>query len=153
MAAAVTWALLLPAAAWAASARPPGGVAGVFAFATYRAGSVVCHQRPERSFVTRGAAWPVCARCTGIYFGAALAALAWVAASRRRAWSAGRARVWLALAAVPSLATLIFEWTTGQMPGDGMRAAAGLPIGVAVMLVIARAGERDTPPAMGAARP
>lgn len=29
-----------------------------------------CHRRPERSFFFRGHQFPVCARCTGIYFAA-----------------------------------------------------------------------------------
>lgn len=143
-AAAVTWALLLPVAAYAAGTGSPG--ARLVAVGVYGAGSAVCHQRPERSFVSWGAAWPVCARCTGIYAGAAIAAAAWIgAARRRRAMSAARARVWLVAAVLPSLVTLVAEWSTGQMPSHAIRAAAGLPMGAAVMLVIARAGERDVP--------
>jgi len=28
-----------------------------------------CHRRPDRSFFWRGKQFPVCARCTGVYFG------------------------------------------------------------------------------------
>ena len=36
-------------------------------------GHFICHQRPERSFFIGGQQLPVCARCTGLYLGAALA--------------------------------------------------------------------------------
>ena len=77
----VAWAVLLPAAAFAAS-RPSGAWTGeyVLALAVYRLGSLLCHQRAERSFALFGAQLPVCARCAGIYAGAALtmvAARAW----------------------------------------------------------------------------
>ena len=38
----------------------------------YAAGSFICHQRPERSFHIDAAQLPVCARCLGIYAGAAI---------------------------------------------------------------------------------
>src|SRR3954465_2024069 len=37
-------------------------------------GHFICHQRPERTFFVHGQQMPVCARCTGLYLGAALAA-------------------------------------------------------------------------------
>ena len=46
------------------------------ASAVYVAGAVVCHQKAERSFSLAGQPLPVCARCTGIYVGAALTVLA-----------------------------------------------------------------------------
>jgi hypothetical protein len=46
----------------------------------------------------------------------------------------------LALAVVPTLLTLVYEWSTGDMPSHAIRAAAGVPIGVAVAwLVVAAA--------------
>ena len=37
----------------------------VFTLSAYQAGSLVCHQRPERSFHLAGVQLPVCARCFG----------------------------------------------------------------------------------------
>ncbi len=45
------------------------------AFALHRAFSLICHQRPDRSFWIFGAPVAVCARCLGIYLGAALGLL------------------------------------------------------------------------------
>src|SRR5438128_2972039 len=70
----ITWVAVLPLAAFAAS-HPHGSEAGrVLAFVVYGAGSFVCHQLPDRSFQLWAVPMPVCARCTGIYVGAALAA-------------------------------------------------------------------------------
>ena len=41
----------------------------------YIAGALICHQRPERSFHVWGVQWPVCARCLGLYAGAAIGAV------------------------------------------------------------------------------
>jgi len=43
----------------------------VLGFALHRGFSLVCHQRPERSFWLFGAPVAVCARCLGTYVGAA----------------------------------------------------------------------------------
>lgn len=43
-------------------------------------GYAVCHQWPEHSFAAAGQPFPLCARCTGTYFGAVLTlAFAWMA--------------------------------------------------------------------------
>jgi uncharacterized membrane protein len=109
----------------------------------YGAGSVVCHQLPARSFHAWDAQWPVCARCTGIYIGAAVTAATYVVSgfSRANVVSAGtvtswRARVLLAVAALPTALTLVYEWTTGITPSNTMRALAGAPIGAAVAFVV-----------------
>ena len=55
-----------------------------------------------------------------------------------REWShsARHYRYCLALAALPTAVTLVLEWTTGQTPSNVIRAAAGLPLGIAVVIVI-----------------
>ncbi len=65
-------------------------IAAAFAFphamlaAARAVGYSVCHQWPEHSLAVGGAAFPLCARCTGTYFGA-LAVLGF-------AWATGRAK-------------------------------------------------------------
>src|SRR6188474_1382603 len=75
VAATVTWALLLPFVPFVAS-RPhatPFGAALIIA--AYAIGGAICHQLPERSYHLWAAQMPVCARCAGIYAGAAVAAI------------------------------------------------------------------------------
>jgi uncharacterized membrane protein len=145
-AAAVLWALALPLAALAA-ARSDSSIstANVLALAIYEVGSLICHQRPERSFYLGSAILPVCARCTGIYVGAALAAAMAIArielgsVSRTpRPASSSRARLFLAVAAAPVLVTLAYEWITGRTPSNEVRAMSGACIGAAVAWVLIR---------------
>src|SRR5436190_8573826 len=104
--AAIVWAAIIVfAPALVDAARTGGRAASAVAFAIYTGCSAICHQRPERSFQLFGHQMPVCARCTGIYAGAALAAIALAVASVRvrSRWPA----VSIAFAAtLPSLSTL-----------------------------------------------
>ncbi len=145
LAGALVWAPLIPLAAFAA-ARPEG-VPAVYGFAlvVYSIGRVVCHQLPVRSFHLWGAALPVCARCTGIYAGAAIVACAALVASNGPGApgampSAATARRVLIAALIPTALTLAYEWTTGAMPANWIRALAGFPIGAAAAWLIASAG-------------
>ena len=52
-----------------------------------------------------------------------------------------RARAILAVAAAPSLATLVYEWATRHAPSNAIRFAAGLPIGIAVAWLLVAASE------------
>ena len=90
-AAAVLWACALPAAA-ATAAWAPAGVPAHVTRAMYAAGRIICHQRPERSFHLGATALPVCARCLGLYAGAAVVALLMLGADAPRR-AAGTARV------------------------------------------------------------
>ena len=135
------WVAALPLAAFAASRPSAPSVAYAFALSVYAIGHVVCHQLPLRSFHLWSASLPVCARCTGIYFGAAVTAIALslirgFPAEARRAKAGGRARLMLLVAFVPTAATLLFEWSTGVMPANWIRALAGLPLGAAVAWAI-----------------
>lgn len=135
--AALVWAASLPLAAFAVSHAGAASALSAIGFLVYAVGSVVCHQLPQRSFHLWATQLPVCARCTGLYAGAALAAVAAApAAARRIVDSASRVRWLLLLAAVPTLASLAFEWTTGVMPSNVIRAACGLPLGAAISWVL-----------------
>ena len=139
IAATIAWAVLLVAATFLASRAHASPIASGVILAVYAIGGFVCHQLPERSYRLWSAQLPVCARCAGIYFGAVLGA---VAALALRA-NARRARIVLALAVAPTLVTLVYEWTTGDMPSHAIRAAAGVPIGLVVAwLVVAAADNR-----------
>ena len=133
-AAVATWAIALPLAAFAASRTEAPAPVYAFALVVYSLAGVVCHQLPERSFHLWSAQMPVCARCTGIYAGAALAALAgparWIGGTTQRVRAA------LALAAAPTAATLVFEWATGGMPPGWVRALAGALLGAIVVRVV-----------------
>jgi hypothetical protein len=51
-------------------------------------------------------------------------------------------RAVLAIAALPTVATLVFEWTTGQTPSNSVRALAGLPLGAAVSWIVVASAAR-----------
>jgi len=143
--ASVTWLVALPLAAFASSRPHPATPVYLLSFGTYLVGSLLCHQRPERSFFLWGSQMPVCARCTGIYAGAAIAALALPVVARLKAsrlrspakrgtfhW----ARMLLIVSIVPAAATLGYEWTTGHTPANWIRAVSGLPIGAVVAWIV-----------------
>src|SRR5206468_12461164 len=114
------------------------------ALAVFLAAGVVCHQLPSRTFQLWSHPMPVCARCTGIYIGAALAVIAAFVSRRvedrsgaQMAPDAARRRVMIA--ALPTLATIAFEWTTGTAPSNVVRAVAGVALGGTIAWVIASA--------------
>jgi uncharacterized membrane protein len=140
----ITWALALPLATFLASRADPSRVMSVVALAVYGAGSVVCHQLPDRTFHVWSAQMPVCARCAGIYAGAAIAAAALMVGRAARTGAAVRfppdvLRPGLLIAALPTLATVVFEWSSGHTPSNGVRALAGIPLGFAVAWAIGSA--------------
>ena len=140
-------------------AHDTGGRAVTTAAAgTYLVGSVICHQRPDRSFRLWGVQMPVCARCAGLYLGAVVGALlagAGVSIQRgadsvgeyrirdtERGGSRGIAemaspalRVIVLAAAVPTGVTWLGE-AVGWLPiAGGVRAVAAVPLGAAVTWV------------------
>ena len=148
VAASVAWAAALPSAALVAGPfQAPGpSVLSLLALATYAVGSLVCHQRPDRSFQLFAVQMPVCARCVGIYVGAAGAAVALafrgfgslgiVRTPARGAIPFGRMRTVLLASALPMAATMGYELVTGDAPGNWVRAVSGLPVGASVAWVV-----------------
>lgn len=140
-AASVAWVALLAIAPAVAARASSGTLAYVLAAPAYLIGAVLCHQLPERSFHFGAAQWPVCARCAGIYGGAALgllfSAVAPLGATETAA--VARARAVIVAAALPSAATLLYEWVTGIAPANATRAAAGALLGAIVAWVGAAA--------------
>ncbi len=136
---AVSWAVAIPLAAFAASRQAASASAYGFALAVYSIGRVVCHQLPARSFHLWMTSLPVCARCAGIYAGAAATSMPLAFGTRRGAADSPRnadTRSLLLLALVPTAVTLVYEWTTGDMPSHWVRAGAGVPLGAAVAWAI-----------------
>ena len=137
VAASLIWPLILTAAVWDRVAT--GG--SISSQAIYFACSRICHQRPERSFYTAGIKWPVCGRCSGLYFSAPVGAVAAMIARRRRSptESANHRtdRRWLILSSLPTVVTLALEWS-GAPVTTLARALAALPLGAAIAFVIVR---------------
>ena len=141
--AALAWAVLLVAVPFVASRSHATSLGTAIVVAVYGIGSFVCHQLPERSWRLWTAQMPVCARCSGIYGGAAAASVLLLAGRIRGSVQTHRARIALALAALPSLGTLVYEWTTGVVPSNALRLAAGIPIGVVVAWLVVSAAENQ----------
>jgi uncharacterized membrane protein len=154
--AALAWTVLLVAVPFIASRSHATPLGTAIVIAVYAIGSFVCHQLPERSWRLWTAQMPVCARCAGIYGGAAFAAL--TAAARgfqpsvdvqvdgRRSparLALRRRRLAVVAAALPSVATLVYEWATGITPSNALRFAAGIPIGVVVAWLVVSAAENQ----------
>jgi uncharacterized membrane protein len=134
-------ALALGAAIWAllivlgpALSATSGAVTGVI----YTVGAFVCHQRPERSFHWGGAQLPVCARCAGLYLGAAIGACVWAWAGRRSLLTVARTAALrlVAIAGLPTAITVATAWVGVMDPPNAWRAALALPLGAAAGLVV-----------------
>jgi uncharacterized membrane protein len=105
----------------------------------YALGGVICHQRPERSFRCSGVQVPVCARCEGLYLAAPFG-IAGLMVVRRRCKRVIRSRStwrWMILAASSlTVVTLMWEWTTGEVTSNVVRAIAGGVLGAAVAAAV-----------------
>ena len=153
---AVLWAAMLPLAPLVMHAAPSSGAVVVgLATIPYVAGSLVCHQRPDRSFAIGAVVWPVCGRCAGLYLSAGLGVV--LLLGRRAAgltaagWRDGSShvRAWRTLLVLASLPTAV-SWAVEQAgwwaPGSLTRAAFALPLGGAIGVLIASVA-RGTGPA------
>jgi len=130
--AAIAWPLVAGAALWT---RAESSTEPAWTTLVYAAASRVCHQRPERSFHSHDVAWPVCARCSGLYLSAPFAALA---AFMRRSPGESRLRPiqLVALAAIPTALTLFWEWGGLGTPSNLIRFASAVPLGAAIAFVL-----------------
>ena len=131
--------LALAASAWVALLVMAPALPPFLAAVVYAVGSHICHQRPERSFHVNLAQLPVCARCTGIYVGAAIGAWLAIGSGVHRRVAGHSLRALLVCAAVPTAVTLVAEWSGAWAGSNPVRAAAGMPLGGAVALVVAQA--------------
>lgn len=100
----------------------------------YALASFVCHQLPARSFHYGLVQLPVCARCTGIYTGAAIGSVLF-AINMPRIAALSRRAVLLASSA-PVAITVALEWAGAWAPGNVIRAVTGLILGVAAAFVV-----------------
>ena len=143
--AAIGWALALvgaPYGATHATHREPGFVASA---AVYGFSSIICHQRRDRTFLAWGAQLPVCARCTGLYGGAAAGALLAALLADHRRWGRLRTqsieslrawRIGLVLAAVPTVVTILLEQTWIAHVSNWARALTSAPLGAVVAWIV-----------------
>jgi hypothetical protein len=147
---ALLWPAAMVSAARIAALPDQGAAAYLLSAAVYVSGSLLCHQRPERSFHLWGAQFPVCARCTGIYIGAAMGVLASLFRLKPDTTKAvvgsglsrtsRDARTTLLAASFPTALTLVYEWTTGITPANWIRALSGVVLGAAAAIVVMHAG-------------
>ena len=108
---------------------------GAFTFLIFLFFSPVCHQDPERSFWILGTPIAVCARCLGIYLGAA--AGAWIPAPRRMLLSG------LTLFAALNLADVLTEAAAWHGNWKLTRLLLGALLGMAAGSLVANAMQRE----------
>jgi uncharacterized membrane protein len=147
--ASMTWLAAVFAAPLVSSQTSAGATASA---AVYLAGSLVCHQQPDRSFHYGGSQLPVCARCVGLYIGGFAGAVGWALLSRSsrvpRQWidrltSISLVRATLAVAAVPTLLSVALG-ATGMWDGsNGIRALLALPLGAAIGATVTAVAAAD----------
>ena len=134
--------MALAACAWLAllmfAPLLPLPLAGV----AYLAGSLICHQLPERSFHIGAAQLPVCARCLGIYLGLGVLLMFRVLRSNAPGSTVLGSRVVLLAGAVPTVMTVALEWLGIWEPSNPVRALSGVPLGAAIAFVVVDAAAK-----------
>ena len=116
-AATLLWLFALVVAPYLATHGNPGRVGAWASAGVYLAGAILCHQQPARTFHAWGTQLPVCARCLGLYGGAALGATAVVGAR------SPACRPWGATTSA-DLAEHVEEGAAGCRRTDGRNGAA-----------------------------
>ena len=132
---ALLWTVTLFAAPFALQGSPALATAATL---VYHGASLICHQRPERSFHLAGVQLPVCARCLGLYVSGAAAALAACAGWQRQVRVPGATRTMLVVAAIPTALTVAVEFAGLLHPSNTIRAMAAIPLGAAAGWIFVR---------------
>lgn len=113
----------------------------------YTAGSVVCHQLPERSFYWGQWQFPVCSRCTGLYLSGLIGLAAWIAVRKWRGLPLRiDPRVAIAILVAASLPTLLSVTTAaaGMWDASNMgRALLAIPLGATAGALVAAVATKD----------
>ena len=112
-------------------------------------GSVICHQRPDRSFFWGIHQFPVCARCTGLYLSAAIGVATWAVIKVTERGCASRAvdprsaRTMFIAAAMPTLIS-VATGTIGVWDGSNItRAMLAVPLGITAGVIVAAVATKD----------
>jgi uncharacterized membrane protein len=118
----------------------------------FAVGSVICHQRPDRSFFLDGQQLPVCARCTGLYLSGAIGLLAWLIWRRWKlapgsasglAVDPRAAKIAFVLAAMPTALSLA-AGALGVWDGSNVtRAVLAIPLGASAGAIVAAVAAKD----------
>jgi len=114
----------------------------------FSAGSLICHQLPERSFFVDGYQFPVCARCTGLYLSGAAGVAGWLALKITRRWRAlpfdpDLAKRLLLISAVPT-AVSFATGVLGVWDGSNVtRAMLAIPLGASAGAMVAAVATKD----------
>jgi uncharacterized membrane protein len=114
----------------------------------YAAGSVICHQLPDRSFFLDGRQLPVCARCAGLYLSGASGFLGWCAWKIARGWRpvsvTPRTAIQSTLLAALPTAISVAAGAIGIWDGSNVtRALLALPLGATAGGVVASVLTKD----------
>ena len=135
------WALGAASVVWlaalaAAAARPVAPLALLYDLIVALSAQI-CHQQPDRSFHWDAVAWPVCARCLGLYAAAPAGAAAALLPRMARAFVPRRVTcLLLSVAGIPTVLTWVAEHAFGMPMSNAWRFAAALPLGGAVAWVL-----------------
>ena len=139
---AVAWAAAVPLSSRVRAEVGGDSIAAALAGIPHAIGSFVCHQRRDRSFITRGVQWPVCGRCSGLYLSAAVAVVAIALGGRALVPSplsaSGVWRTTILIAAVPTLLSWGVERVGWWLPTSTTRAWIAVPLGATLGALIAR---------------
>lgn len=108
---------------------------GRLAATIYQTFSHLCHQLPERSFFIEGHPFAVCARCTGIYAGFAVATVLYPVARSLRQTEAP-ARKWLFIAAAPLAIDFAIEFFGVSHNTHSSRLSTGALLGAVAVFYI-----------------